>query len=314
MLNLLYNIFSIVIFPGFLFLILYGLLVEFVDRKLYARFQNRIGPPWFQPLADIIKLFSKETIIPADSDKAMFRFLPVIALASTMTSILYVPIWSLNSLYSFNGDIIVVLYLLAVPTLTFFLAGWYSTSLYSTIGAVRALTQLFAYEVPLFMVLLAPALYANSWNISEISRFYNANPIALLFNIPAFIIAIITVQGKLERVPFDLPEAETEIVAGTFTEYSGRLLAMFRLTINIEMVSVSGLIASVFMPFFITGNPVIGFLLFVVKTLFIVFLLSAIKSVMARIRIEQMVNFCWKILVPLSIGQIFVDLILKEFR
>ena len=311
MADILPNLFNILVFPGFLFLSLYGLVLEFVDRKLYARFQNRKGPPWFQPLADIIKLVSKETIIPCDANKKMFTALPVFALTAASTAFLYIPIWGMNAIFSFKGDIVVVLYLLTIPTLTFFLAGWYSTSLYSTIGAVRALTQLFAYEVPLFMALLAPALLAGTWSISEITAFYHNNPLFILANIPGFFIAIIAIQGKLERVPFDMPEAETEIVAGTFTEYSGRLLAIFRMAIDVEMIVVSALISAVFLPFFITTNPIIGFLLFVVKTLFIVFILAIMRSAMARLRIEQMVNFCWKILTPFAILQIFIDLLIK---
>jgi NADH-quinone oxidoreductase subunit H len=311
MAEVLSNLFNILIFPGFLFLSAFGLVIEFVDRKLYARFQNRKGPPWYQPLADIIKLISKETIIPDDASKNMFTLLPVFALAAASTAFLYIPIWGFHALFAFNGDLIVVLYLLTIPTLTFFLAGWYSSSLYSTIGAVRALTQLFAYEVPLFMSLLAPALIAGSWSISEITLFYYNHPLYILFNIPGFVVGIISIQGKLERVPFDLPDAETEIVGGTFTEYSGRLLAIFRMSIDIEMIVVSALLAAVFFPLFITSSPLIGFALFLVKTLVIVFILSVFRSVMARMRIEQMVDFCWRYLTPIAIGQIVIDLIIK---
>ena len=144
----------------------YALVVEFVDRKLYARFQNRKGPPWFQPLADIIKLMSKESIIPGEADRRWFKLLPVFALAAVATAFLYVPVWGTQSLLPFSGDIIVMLYLLTIPTLTFFLAGWNSSSLFATLGSVRTLTQLFAYEVPLFMAILGPALLAGTWSLS----------------------------------------------------------------------------------------------------------------------------------------------------
>lgn len=302
---------NILIFPGFLFLNVYALLVEFTDRKLYARFQNRQGPPWFQPLADFIKLISKETIIPCQADKTIFRFLPVFSLASVCTAFLYIPVWGLNSLYPFQGDVIVVLYLLTIPTVTFFLAGWYSTSLYATIGSVRALTQLFAYEVPLIMAVLGPALLANSWSISGMAAFYSAHPLYSLFNIPGFVVAIVALQGKLERVPFDIPEAETEIVAGTFVEYSGKLLALFRMSIDIEMVVVSALVAAVFLPLFAPASPLLGFIIFIIKTMFIVFILALFRSVFARLRIEQMVNFCWRYLTPAALIQLLIDLLLK---
>ncbi len=314
MADILPSIFSILVFPGFLFLSIYSLILEFIDRKLYARFQNRVGPPWFQPLADFIKLISKETIIPADADKRMFKWLPVFALTAVTTAFLYIPIWSTGSLLPFKGDVIVVLYLLTIPTLTFFLGGWLSSSLFATLGSVRTLTQLFAYEVPLFMAILGPALLAGdagNWSISGISKFFNTNPLYLLFNIPAFAVALIAVQGKLERVPFDMPEAETEIVAGAFTEYSGKLLAIFRMAIDVEMVVVAALLAAIFMPFFVTTNAIVNFVLFIIKTLIVVFLLAIIRSSMARLRIEQMVKFCWKYLTPIVIIQILIDLIVK---
>lgn len=306
------TIFYILVFPGFLFLSAYGLAVEFVDRKLYARFQNRKGPPWFQPFADFVKLISKETIIPAEADRRMFKSLPVFAMTAVLTASLYIPVWSTQSLFPFEGDVIVILYLLTIPTLTFFLGGWHSSSLYSTLGSVRVLTQLFAYEVPLLMAILGPALLAGTWSLSGVSAFYAANPIYALVNIPGFVAAMIAAQGKLERVPFDIPEAETEIVAGAFTEYGGRLLALFRMTIDIEMVVVAALVSAIFIPLF-SANPWLGFLFFVIKTLFVVFLLALFRSVMARLRIEQMVRFCWRVLTPLALVQILIDLIVKGF-
>ncbi|HNW97966.1 MAG TPA: NADH-quinone oxidoreductase subunit H [Bacteroidales bacterium] len=304
------SLFYIFIFPGILFLSIYGIILEFVDRKLFARFQNRVGPPWFQPLADFIKLMGKEGIIPTHSDKAMFKILPAFAIAAASVVILYLPIWSTNALYSFDGDLIVVLYLLTIPTVTFFLAGWSSSSLYATIGAVRTITQLFAYEVPLFMSLLGPAILADSWSFSGITEFYCNNPLMALANIPGFIVAIIAIQGKLERTPFDIPDAETEIVAGPFTEYSGRFLAFFRMSLDIEMIIGASIIAAVFLPFWST-NIWFGLLIYLVKTLLVVFILSLLRALMARIRIEQMVNFCWKFLAPLAILQILIDIIVK---
>ena len=255
------SIFYLLVFPGFLFLSALGLFMEYFDRKVYARMQNRVGPPWYQPLADIIKLVSKETIIPYDTNKKMFAALPVIALAAATTAIFYIPIWSSHALFSFTGDIIVVLYLLTIPTLPFFLAGWNSNSLFAGIGAVRNLTQLFSYEVPLYMGLLAPAFLASSWSLSEISQFYTTHPLLILLNIPAFIVCIIAVQGKLERVPFDIPDAETEIVAGSFTEYSGRYFAIFRMALDTELVVAATLLAAVFIPVFV-ANPFISFLIY----------------------------------------------------
>ncbi len=304
-------LFQIVIFPGFLFLSALSLVVEYVDRKLYARLQNRVGPPWYQPLADIVKLLSKEAIIPCDAEPRVFSAIPVFAFAATCAAFLYIPIWSVTSLQPFDSDLIVVMYFLTIPALTFFLAGWFSKSLFAELGAIRAMTQLFAYEVPLYMALLGPALLAGTWSISGITLFYHQHPALLLVNIPALVVSLITAQGKLERAPFDIPDAETEIVGGTFTEYSGRLLAMFKMTLNTELVVVAALISAIFFPLFIGGNVVVGFLLFLVKLLAIVFLLSLMRAALARFRMDQMVDFCWKILAPVALAQILIDLIVK---
>ncbi len=304
------SLFHILVFPGLLFLSTYALFFSYLDRKLYARLQNRMGPRWYQPLADLLKLLGKETIIPREADRRVFVFLPVVTLAAVVGAYLYIPLYAPTSLYPFDGDLIVVLYLLTIPTLCFFLAGWYSTSVYATIGAVRALTQLFSYEVPLFMALLAPALLADTWSLSGITSYYVQHPLFMLINIPAFIVAIVACQGKLERIPFDLPEAETEIVSGTFVEYSGRHFAIFKMAMDCELVVVASLISAVFFPFY-TSSVVLGFLLYIVKTLVVLFILALIKSVMARVRIEQMVLFCWKYVTPVALLQIIANLVLK---
>lgn len=305
------SIFNVLVFPGVAFLCVAGLFAEYVDRKLYARLQNRMGPPWFQPFADFVKLSAKEAIVPESANAFMFKIMPVLAPAAIATAFLYVPLWGTSALYSFSGDIIVVLYLLTIPTLTFFLGGWYSTSLFSMIGAVRCLTQLFAYEVPLFMAVLSPALLAGTWSLGEIAAFYTAHPLYFVFNLLGFAVALVALIGKLEKVPFDIPEAETEIVGGSFTEYSGRYLALFRLAIDIEMVVGASLLAAVFLPFGLSLNPYLGFVLYLAKVLLVIVLLTVARTIVARLRIDQMVSFCWKIVVPAALLQIVVTLIVK---
>jgi NADH-quinone oxidoreductase subunit H len=298
------------LFPGLLFLALYATLLEFFDRKVYARLQNRKGPPWYQPIADFIKLLGKETIIPDDANRALFLALPVIALTAVSTAFLSVPIWGTEAVMSFPGDMIVVLVLLTLIPLCFFAAGWNSSSMFSTIGAQRILTQLFAYEVPLLMAIMGPALMTGSWSLSEIAAFYAANPLLALLNIPGFVVGILAAQGKLERVPFDTPEAETEIVAGALTEYSGRPYALFHLAVDMELVVLPAIFAAVFIPIFVP-NPILGFGLFILKTLVILFILTAIRASMARVRVEQMVRFCWTILMPLALVHLLINLIAK---
>lgn len=305
-------LFHILVFPGLLFLFVFGLFAEFVDRKVCARLQNRVGPPLFQPLADFLKLLGKGDITHKDADMTVFRFMPVLALTSVVTAYLYIPTWGDEAVYSFSGDLIVVLYLLTIPTLTYFLGGWYSRSIYSMVGAVRSLTQLFAYEVPLFLTVLASALLANTWSLSEMVHFYAEHPGYWAFNLLGFSIALISLLGKLEKVPFDIPEAETEIVAGAFTEYSGRLLALFRLSMDIEMVVVASLLAAVFLPFGLHLSPAGCFRGYLIQVFFIICLISLLRSVFARLRLDQMINLCWKYFAPLAFLQVLINLILKR--
>lgn len=304
-------LFHILIFPGFLFLIIFGFFAEYLDRKLYARLQNRVGPPLFQPVADFIKLMAKEEVIPEEADVKVFMLMPVIALVASVSAILYIPIWSTKAVFGFNGDIIVVLYLLTIPTLCYFLGGWYSRSIFSMIGAVRALTQLFAYEVPLFLCILASALLADTWSISEIVAFYSKHLGYWFCNLLGFGVALISLLGKLERVPFDIPEAETEIVAGAFTEYGGRFLALLRMTLNVETVVACSLLAAVFLPFGLHLSPVALFIFYLIQVCFIVAIIAFLRTLCARLRLDQMIKFCWKYLAPLAFVQVLINLILK---
>lgn len=308
------------IYPGILFLFVYSTFCEWFDRKLYARLQNRMGPAYtgkaglLQPVADFFKLLFKEDIVPEKADRIIFSSLPVVGLATVVTAGLYLPLWNFDiakvSFNSFQGDIIVVLYLLSLPTLIFFLAGWHSTNFFSTLGGVRVLTMLFGYEVPLFLSVLSPAVLADSWRLAEIAKFYQQFPFLLLFQVIGFFVSIIALQAKLERTPFDIPHAETEIVGGTFTEFSGKKLAFFRLMTDVELVVGSGLVATVFMAGF-PGGIFTSFLRFIVKTLIVIFILSLIRATFSRIRIDQMVVFSWKYLTPLAVLQILISILVK---
>lgn len=281
------NLFALLVFPGGLFLLAAGLAYEWIDRKLLAQLQNRIGPRWFQPLADVLKLLSKEEIIPEGVDPCLFIGLPIVALTGGLTAALYVPIWGVPPAYSFSGDLIVTLYLLSLLTLCMGLAGANSMDRFSLVGATRTLTQLFSYEAPFLLALLGPAIAAGSWQISEITAYTRAHWIILTQPL-GFIVVIIGLMGKLELPPFDAPEAETEIVAGALTEYSGRGLALFRLGKGIEMVIGLTLVAA----FYLGGvsNP----LLFLIKTLGLLFIVAGIQSLLARLRIDQTVGLWWR--------------------
>jgi NADH-quinone oxidoreductase subunit H len=179
------------------------------------------------------------------------------------------------------------------------------------IGAARTIMQLFAYEIPLFLSILAPCLLANSWSLSEVSLYYANHPWYMLFNLIGLVLSVVALLGKLERVPFDSPEAETEIVAGSFTEYSGRRLALFRLAISIEMIVGATLIAAVFLPFGLDLAAGWGFLLYLIKVLLVVMVISLFRSLAARLRIDQMINFCWKVAAPFAFVQVLINLVFK---
>ncbi len=158
---------ALLFFPGGLFILFAGMAYEWADRKLVARFQNRVGPRWFQPLADNVKLLAKEEVVPQDVDARLFVVLPVIALAGALTATLYAPVFGFHPSYSFSGDLIVALYMLSLLTLCCGLAGSNTLDRFSLIGATRTLTQLFSYEAPFLLALLGPALVAGSWRITD---------------------------------------------------------------------------------------------------------------------------------------------------
>lgn len=290
---------SIMFFPAGLALIFVGMLYEWADRKLVARFQNRIGPRWFQPIADVVKMLAKEEIEPEGVNKLMFFALPVVALTGALTAALYVPVLGLQPAHSFSGDLIVALYLLSLLTMCMGLAGWNSASRFSIVGATRTLTQMFAYEAPFLLALLGPAMAAGSWQISEIVANAEKGPWFVILQPIGFVIALIGLMGKLELPPFDAPEAETEIVAGALTEYSGRGLALFHIGKAVELVVGVTLVTAFYLGGL--GNPLAFLgalgapLFFLLKTLVILLIMAFLQSLLTRLRIDQTVGLWWRV-------------------
>ncbi len=307
---MLLDLLKILLFPGFAFLSAYAFFLEYVDRKVYALMQNRVGPPWYQPLADFLKLLGKKVIIPRNAGKRTFAALPIVSLAAVATAYVSVPVWGRAAAVGYEGDLVVVLYLLTIPTICLFLAGFSSHDVYTVMGAFRTLTQMFAYEVPLFVAFLSPAVLAGTWSITGILAFYAEKPLLALINLPAFFIALLSAQSKLERAPFDAPEAETEIVGGALVEYSGRYLAFMHASAVCELAVVTSVIAALFLPV-LTGFAAADFGLYLVKTLVLVLLLTLLRASVARIRMDQMLNFCWMVMTPIAIAQIIVNLFLR---
>ncbi|NWF68884.1 MAG: NADH-quinone oxidoreductase subunit H [Chloroflexi bacterium] len=278
---------ALLIFPGGLCVLLLGLAYEWLDRKLMAQMQNRVGPRWYQPVADLVKLLAKQETMPNGVNPLLFIGLPLVGLASVLTAALYVPLVGLAPSYSFRGDLIVTIYLLGLLTFCMSLAGSNTLDRFSLMGALRALTQLFSYEVPFLLALLGPALAAGSWQIAEISAYAETHWLILTQPL-GFVVALIGLMGKLELSPFDAPEAETEIVAGALTEYSGRGLALFHLSRDVALVVGLTLVAA----FYLGGmaNP----LWFFGKTLLLLLVVSGLQALFARLRIDQTVGLWWR--------------------
>jgi len=305
------------VFPGFLFLICLAFFSEWFLRKLVARIQSRMGPTYtglsgiLQPIADFIKLLGKEDIQPIFAEKFFFLMVPILYLALPLTALFLIPISGPQALISFEGDLIFIAFIFTMLTLMVFLGGFLSRSIFSIVGGARAAAQLIAYEVPFLLTLLGPAIPASSLSLSTIAAWQQENLAWGLWTQPiGFVVFVICMLAELELIPFDIPEAETEIVAGWNVEFSGRRLALIRLGKDVELVLASALVTSLYL-----GGPqeiwvlppIIGFL---IKSFAVLLLISYLKTLFARFRIDQILSGMWKYLVPAALAQfIIIDLI-----
>ena len=303
---------KILVFPGALFLFVLAFFFEWVDRKFFARVQNRYGPLHtglhgiLQPIADFFKLLSKEDITPHSSDKITFFLTPIFYFTLPLTTLFVIPILGQKSLISFEGDLIFVIFAFTLIIITVFLAGWSSMNRFSTIGSIRAVLQMLSYEIPMGLVAIGPAIAAQSLSISRIVEWQSLNFWLILIQPLGFAVFTICLLAELQFVPFDIPEAETEVVAGWRTEFSGRKLALLRLGRDLELVLVSALIASLYL-----GGPqqfwlIPPIVIFLLKTTFAVMLLSLLRAAFARFRIDQILSGMWKYLIPLAALQIIL--------
>jgi len=309
-------IFRILIFPGFTFILFLTLFCDWVERKLEARIQNRVGPMVagpagiLQPLADFIKLLTKEDIEPRDTKKLVFRFAPLVAFSIMMFAMCFLPIDGASVLSygqtigGFNGDLIIILAFATIANFLLFLAGWASANPYGTIGSARVLTQFLGYDIPLFLIALTPAFIAGSLQISVIAS-SQVFPFILLAPW-AFILFIITLQAELEKDPFDVPHSESELVGGLETEYTGAKLAFLHLTRDVQVVFGSALVVELFLggpsgPVFFGLDWLFYTIWFVLKLLVVVVIGEYITTVFARLRIDQVLSLNWKIMLPAAL-------------
>ncbi len=282
-------LFSYLIFPGFVFTAVVGLFLTWIDRKVTARIHWRVGPPWYQPYADFLKLLLKETMVPEGSSKILFLMGPILGLVAMSIFAVMVFSMNLNPEGTFVGDLIVRVYLLAIPPLGLMIGGSASKNPLASVGVSREMTQYFAYELPFLITIAAIILKAGgSVRFGDIIMAQQANG-PFLYSISGVIGAIVillSTQAKLGFVPFDIPEAEQEIMAGPYIEYSGVALAMFRIVRAMMLFLLPLFLISVLWGGFSSWWVILKFLLIVV-------LIILIKNTNPRIRIDQSLRFFW---------------------
>ena len=308
-------IFRILVFPGFTFVVLLTLFCDWLERKIEARIQNRVGPMVagpagiLQPLADFIKLLVKEDITPRDAKKTLFKFAPLVAFTIMVFAFCFLPVdgTSVFSTSGFSGDLIIILAFATIANFLLFLAGWASCNPYGTIGSARVLTQFLGYDIPLFLIALTPAFIAGSLSIAAIASFQALHYLPFILLAPwAFVLFIITMQAELEKDPFDVPHAESELVGGLETEYTGAKLAFLHLTRDVQVVFGSALVVELFLggpngPVFFGASWFWYTLWFVLKLLAVVTITEYITCVFARFRIDQVLSGNWRILLPAAL-------------
>jgi len=278
---------------GFLLTAAIGLFASWFDRKVTARVQYRVGPPLFQPLFDIIKLLGKETLVPSGSSKITFLIAPVIGLASLIFVSTLLWLNALNPARTFLGDLIVVLYLLTIPSISIIIGGFASKNPLASLGSSREMKLILSYELPFVLALLVPVIKSNSIRLGEILNFQAQNGVVAgsLSGFLALAVGIICMQAKLALVPFDIPEAETEITSGPLIEYSGSALALYRLMKNMLLFTLPFFLIIIFMG----GIRFVGIhLLYAfLKYIGLVALVTVIRNTNPRLRIDQAVRFFW---------------------
>jgi NADH-quinone oxidoreductase subunit H len=278
---------------GFLLTAVLGLVSSWVDRKVTARVQYRVGPPFLQPFIDIVKLLGKETMIPAGASRMVFLTAPVIGLSGVIVASAILWGNQLRPAAGFAGDWIVMLYLLTVPSISIILGGFASGNPLASIGASREMKLVLAYELPFVLAMLVPVLRSDSIRLGDILAYQvlNGATAGTLSGVLALVVAVLCMQAKLALVPFDAPEAETEIVHGPLIEYSGTGLAVYRLMKNMLLFSLPFFLITMFLGGFqIQG---IEILWSVLKFVGLLALATVIRNTNPRVRIDQAVRFFW---------------------
>ena len=294
---ILFVVFGLVLTPTL------GLLATWVDRKVTARVQYRVGPPWYQPFADVVKLMGKETIVPRAASKMAFLISPLIGLAGTTLAAMIIWMAIINPSSGFGGDLIVVIYLLILPALAMIFGGLASANPLASVGASREMKLAMAYELP-FILMIVVVLIKSSGELQlgELVAMQQTGGVFVgsISGVLALVVAILCTQAKLGQVPFDAAEAETELTGGLLVEYSGTPLALFKLTramlyIVVPMFVVVLLCGGIDV---VRGNEdlapfILGIILGVLKYVGLLVLVVLIRNTNPRLRIEHAVKFFW---------------------
>ena len=287
---------------GFLVSAVAGLLISWIDRKVTARVQYRVGPPLLQPFIDIVKLLGKELLIPKGASKSTFLLSPVLGLIGIMvvsTLLCLVNIWPQKT---FFGDLIVVLYFLVLPSLSIILGGFASHNPLASIGASREMKLVLAYELPFIIAIMVPVLKSGlTIKLGEIINYQliNGAVIGSWSGVVSFIVILMCVQAKLGLVPFDVAEAETELAGGALIEFSGPALAIFKLMKAMMLFVLPYFMAIVFFGgLSFSGWAILRSVLGLVG---IIVLIVVIRNTNPRVRIDQALGFFWKPMTILAI-------------
>jgi NADH-quinone oxidoreductase subunit H len=293
---------AVLLFPGGLFALTFGLALKGLDRRFAARLQGRVGPPLAQPFYDLVKLARKRTMVPDIACEPVFLGAPLIGAASMLLAAALVPIPGLYAPNPILGDLLVLIYLLAVPAVVLMVAGSASGSPFGAIGFSREMAMMLAYEGPLVLVVAAVALRTGSFSLTDIVTYQQAHGAYLADPVmwPALLAFIAFYPANLGIVPFDIPEAETEVLEGPLLEYSGPALGLFKVMSALKAVVVLGLGVALFFP--LAPDGMLGLVVHVAKLVVLMLVgVTVVRVSMGRMRIDQAFRFFLKWPLTLSV-------------
>jgi len=289
---------------------------NWVERRLIGRIQvrrgpNRVGPfGLLQPIADALKLIQKEALTPREADGLVFALAPIVIFIPAMLAFAVLPWGEKMVLADLNVGVLYLLALSSTTTLIIFMAGYASNNKYALLGAMRVIAMLVSYEIPGVLALLGVVTFVGTMSMSGIVAFQDLHWSLLIFFQPlAFLIFLLVSTVELNRTPADIAEAESEIIAGYHIEYSGMKFGLFYAAELVNSVAVSAILATVFFGGWWTFGLeefVPGWLLFIGKTYALYFILIWFRGTLPRFRIDQLMGFAWKFLLPLAIVNVFV--------